>query len=83
MNFYYFVDDMNKFKGCKVLVCGGGDFVVDWFFMLELIVEKVMLMYCWDKFCVYEYSVENLYNLLVDIKILYVLVEFVGDDCII
>lgn len=39
-NLHYFVDDMNKFKGRKVLVCGGGDSAVDWSLMLEPIAEK-------------------------------------------
>lgn len=71
---------MNKFVGKCVVVFGGGDLVVDWIMMLELIVEKVIIVYCCDKFCVYEYSVENLMNFCVEVSILYVLVEFIGDD---
>ncbi|MGG1368994.1 NAD(P)/FAD-dependent oxidoreductase [Priestia megaterium] len=78
-NLHYFVDDMNKFKGRKVLVCGGGDSAVDWSLMLEPIAEKVTLTHRRDKFRAHEHSVENLHNSSVDIKTPYVPVEFVGD----
>ncbi|MBQ4867879.1 NAD(P)/FAD-dependent oxidoreductase [Priestia megaterium] len=81
-NLHYFVDDMNKFKGRKVLVCGGGDSAVDWSLMLEPIAEKVTLTHRRDKFRAHEHSVENLHNSSVDIKTPYVPVEFIGDDCI-
>ncbi|MED3930689.1 NAD(P)/FAD-dependent oxidoreductase [Priestia megaterium] len=79
-NLHYFVDDMNKFKGRKVLVCGGGDSAVDWSLMLEPIAEKVTLTHRRDKFRAHEHSVENLHNSSVDIKTPYVPVEFIGDD---
>ncbi|MBX9968715.1 NAD(P)/FAD-dependent oxidoreductase [Priestia aryabhattai] len=79
-NLHYFVDDMNKFKGRKVLVCGGGDSAVDWSLMLEPIAEKVTLTHRRDKFRAHEHSVENLHNSPVDIKTPYVPVEFIGDD---
>lgn len=79
-NLHYFVDDMNKFKGRKVLVCGGGDSAVDWSLMLEPIAEKVTLTHRRDKFRAHEHSVENLHNSSVDIKTPYVPVEFIGND---
>jgi thioredoxin reductase (NADPH) len=79
-NLHYFVDDMNKFKGRKVLVCGGGDSAVDWSLMLEPIAEKVTLTHRRDKFRAHEHSVENLLNSSVDIKTPYVPVELIGDD---
>ncbi|RDZ09778.1 ferredoxin--NADP(+) reductase [Priestia megaterium] len=79
-NLHYFVDDMNKFKGRQVLVCGGGDSAVDWSLMLEPIAEKVTLTHRRDKFRAHEHSVENLHNSSVDIKTPYVPVEFIGDD---
>ncbi|TYR78706.1 NAD(P)/FAD-dependent oxidoreductase [Priestia megaterium] len=79
-NLHYFVDDMNKFKGRKVLVCGGGDSAVDWSLMLEPIAEKVTLTHRRDKFRAHEHSVENLKNSSVDIKTPYIPVEFIGED---
>ncbi|WP_162595975.1 NAD(P)/FAD-dependent oxidoreductase [Bacillus sp. CGMCC 1.16541] len=79
-NLHYFVDDMNKFKGKKVLVCGGGDSAVDWALMLEPIAEKVIITHRRDKFRAHEHSVENLKNSSVEIKTPYIPVELVGED---
>lgn len=48
--------------------------------MFELIVKEVFIIYCCDKFCVYEYSVENFYVLKVNVLILFVFVELIGED---
>ena len=40
-NLHYFIDDLNKFAGKKVVICGGGDSAVDWALMLENIAEEV------------------------------------------
>ncbi|MCP1191059.1 NAD(P)/FAD-dependent oxidoreductase [Priestia flexa] len=79
-NLHYFVDDMNVFKGRKVLVCGGGDSAVDWSLMLEPIAEQVTLTHRRDKFRAHEHSVEQLKNSKVDIKTPYIPVEFIGED---
>ena len=79
-NLHYFVDDMNKFKGRKVLVCGGGDSAVYWSLMLETIAEKLTLTHRREKYRAHEHSLENLHNSSVDIKTPYVPVEFIGDD---
>ncbi|MCA1055221.1 NAD(P)/FAD-dependent oxidoreductase [Rossellomorea aquimaris] len=59
-NLHYFVDDLSRFKGRKVLVCGGGDSAVDWANMLEPIAERVTLVHRRDKFRAHEHSVEQL-----------------------
>ncbi len=79
-NIHYFVDDMNKFAGKKVVVFGGGDSAVDWALMLEPIAEKVTLIHRRDKFRAHEHSVENLMNSKVEIKTPYVPAELIGDD---
>ncbi|MDT2045045.1 ferredoxin--NADP(+) reductase [Priestia aryabhattai] len=79
-NLHYFVDDMNAFKGRKVLVCGGGDSAVDWSLMLEPIAEQVTLTHRRDKFRAHEHSVEQLKNSKVDIKTPYIPVEFIGEE---
>lgn len=61
-NLHYFVGDLQRFKGKKVLVSGGGDSAVDWSLMLEPIAESVTLVHRRDKFRAHEHSVQNLMN---------------------
>ncbi|MGG2198609.1 NAD(P)/FAD-dependent oxidoreductase [Paenibacillus validus] len=66
-NLHYFVSDLNRFKGQKVLISGGGDSAVDWALMLEPIAEQVTLIHRRDKFRAHEHSVENLMNSKVNV----------------
>lgn len=79
-NLHYFVDDMNKFTGKRVVVFGGGDSAVDWTLMLEPIAKQVSIVHRRDKFRAHEHSVETLMNSRVDVKTPYVPVELIGDD---
>lgn len=79
-NLHYFIDDLNKFSGRKVLVCGGGDSAVDWALMLEPIAEKVTLVHRREKFRAHEHSVENLMNSKVELKTPYVPSELICED---
>lgn len=66
-NLHYFVNDLDAFKGQKVLVSGGGDSAVDWALMLEPIAEEVTLIHRRDKFRAHEHSVELLMNSKVNV----------------
>lgn len=66
-NLHYFVSDLNKFAGQKVLISGGGDSAVDWALMLEPIAEQVTLIHRRDKFRAHEHSVELLMKSKVNI----------------
>ncbi|GAB6991561.1 NAD(P)/FAD-dependent oxidoreductase [Paenibacillus pini] len=66
-NLHYFVNDLSRFKGRKVLITGGGDSAVDWALMLEPIAEQVTLIHRRDKFRAHEHSVENLMNSKVNV----------------
>lgn len=79
-NLHYFVDDLNKFAGQNVLVCGGGDSAVDWALMLEPIAKKVTIVHRREKFRAHEHSVENLMKSSVDVKTPFVPVELIGDE---
>jgi ferredoxin/flavodoxin---NADP+ reductase len=79
-NLHYFVDDLNKFAGKKVVVCGGGDSAVDWALMLEPIAKEVILVHRRDKFRAHEHSVENLKNSNVIIKTPYIPCDLVCDE---
>jgi len=59
-NLYYFVNDINQFKGKKVLIAGGGDSAVDWALMLEPVAQEVTLVHRRDTFRAHEHSVDNL-----------------------
>ncbi|GGE80252.1 NAD(P)/FAD-dependent oxidoreductase [Priestia taiwanensis] len=78
-NLHYFVDDMNKFAGKKVVVFGGGDSAVDWALMLEPIAEKVTIIHRRDKFRAHEHSVETLLNSKIEIKTPYVPHALIGE----
>jgi thioredoxin reductase len=66
-NLYYFVNDLQKFAGQKIIISGGGDSAVDWALMLEPIAEKVTLIHRRDKFRAHEHSVENLLKSKVEV----------------
>lgn len=59
-NLHYFVSDLGRFEGQKVLISGGGDSAVDWALMLEPIAGQVTLIHRRDKFRAHEHSVERL-----------------------
>ncbi|MDQ0229740.1 ferredoxin--NADP reductase 2 [Metabacillus malikii] len=79
-NLHYFVDDLNKFAGKDVALCGGGDSAVDWALMLEPIAKSVSLIHRRDKFRAHEHSVELLKQSKVNILTPYVPTELIGED---
>lgn len=81
-NLHYFVNDLNKFRGRKVLISGGGDSAVDWALMLEPIAESVTLIHRRDKFRAHEHSVENLLASSVNIVTPTEISELHGHDTI-
>lgn len=79
-NLHYFVNDLQKFKGHKVVISGGGDSAVDWALMLEPIAEKVILIHRRDKFRAHEHSVENLLKSKVEIRTPTEITELHGEE---
>ncbi|WP_423808614.1 NAD(P)/FAD-dependent oxidoreductase [Pontibacillus yanchengensis] len=79
-NLHYHVDDMKKFAGQNVVVCGGGDSAVDWSLMLEPIANQVTLVHRRDKFRAHEHSVEKLHNSSINIMTPYSPEELIGED---
>jgi ferredoxin/flavodoxin---NADP+ reductase len=65
---YYFIDDLEKFRGKRALVVGGGDSAVDLALMLEEVAERVTLIHRRDQFRAHEDSVKRLMASTVDIK---------------
>ncbi|WP_256710493.1 NAD(P)/FAD-dependent oxidoreductase [Paenibacillus sp. FSL H8-0548] len=81
-NLHYFVDDLQRFKGKKLLISGGGDSAVDWSLMLEPIAEQVTLIHRRDKFRAHEHSVENLMKSKVRVLTLKEITALHGDEAI-
>ncbi len=79
-NLHYFVSDLQRFKGQKVLISGGGDSAVDWALMLEPIAESVTLIHRRDKFRAHEHSVENLIKSKVNVVTPTEIVKLSGDE---
>lgn len=79
-NLHYFVGDLQKFKGQKVLISGGGDSAVDWALMLEPIASNVALIHRRDKFRAHEHSVELLMNSSVNVLTPKEITALHGDD---
>ncbi|MFC4775602.1 NAD(P)/FAD-dependent oxidoreductase [Paenibacillus sp. GCM10023252] len=79
-NLHYFVGDLQRFQGQKVLISGGGDSAVDWALMLEPIAESVTLIHRRDKFRAHEHSVENLMNSTVRVLTPVEITELSGED---
>jgi thioredoxin reductase (NADPH) len=79
-NLHYFIDNLEKFRDKKVLVCGGGDSAVDWSLMLEPIASRVTLVHRRDKFRAHEASVSNLMDSNVEIKTPFIPIHLTGDS---
>ncbi|OEH93986.1 NAD(P)/FAD-dependent oxidoreductase [Bacillus solimangrovi] len=80
VNLHYHVDDLNKFAGKRVVVCGGGDSAVDWTLMLEPIAKEVTIVHRRDKFRAHEHSVENLEKSKANVLTPYHPADLVGNE---
>ncbi|MBN2982852.1 MULTISPECIES: NAD(P)/FAD-dependent oxidoreductase [Cohnella] len=79
-NLHYFISDLERFRGKKVLISGGGDSAVDWSLMLEPIAEQVTLVHRRDKFRAHEHSVELLKQSNVNIVVPTEITALHGED---
>lgn len=81
-NLHYFVSDLERFRGKKVLISGGGDSALDWSLMLEPIAERVTLVHRRDKFRAHEHSVELLMQSKVNVVVPAEITALHGDESI-
>ncbi|MBM7716396.1 NAD(P)/FAD-dependent oxidoreductase [Siminovitchia sp. FSL H7-0308] len=79
-NLYYFVDNMSRFAGKRVIVFGGGDSAVDWSLMLEPIAKEVTIVHRRDRFRAHEHSVSQLFESSVHVMTPYVPTDLAGKE---
>jgi Pyridine nucleotide-disulphide oxidoreductase. len=78
-NLHYFVEDMERFRGKRVVILGGGDSAVDWALMLEPIAQSVSIVHRRDKFRAHEHSVKKLQQSSVVIHTPFVPVQLIEE----
>lgn len=76
---HYFVKDLSRFAGRRVLIVGGGDSAVDWANMLAPIAGRVTLIHRRDQFRAHEDSVAKMRCTACDIKTFYELKSIAGN----
>ncbi len=64
---YYYLDNLDNFRGKQVLVVGGGDTALDYALMLETVANHVILIHRRDQFRAHEESVNKLHNSSVEV----------------
>ncbi|WP_010631204.1 NAD(P)/FAD-dependent oxidoreductase [Sporolactobacillus vineae] len=79
-NMHYYVDDMNRFAGKRVVILGGGDSAVDWALTLEQIASEVAIVHRRDQFRAHEKSVEKLKQSTVKIYTPFTAKSIIGDQ---
>ena len=75
----YMVDDLESYRGQRVLIIGGGDSAVDWALSLAPIAEHVTLIHRREGFRAHDTSVNALMESAVDVRVFYELRELQGD----
>jgi ferredoxin/flavodoxin---NADP+ reductase len=76
----YFVPDIKRYMGKRVVIVGGGDSAVDWALNLEPIAASVTLIHRRDGFRAHEESVNQLKKSRVALKLFYEVKELRGSD---
>lgn len=76
----YFVTDIGRYAGKRVLIVGGGDSAVDWANMLKTRASRVTLIHRRGEFRAHEGSVQEMMDGKVDVRTFHELKEIRGVD---
>lgn len=77
---HYFIDDLERFKGKRTLVVGGGDSAVDYALMLSSVAESVTLIHRRNEFRAHEESIKQLSQSSVSVMTPFEFVSVSGED---
>lgn len=78
-NLHYTVQELERFRGQRVLISGGGDSAVDWANELESIAASVTVVHRRDRFGGHEKNVRRMKESSVDVRTPYVLSQLHGN----
>lgn len=76
----YFISEIDRYKGKRVIVVGGGDSAVDWSLNLLRVAASITLVHRRDGFRAHEESVRQLKSSPVTLKLFYEIKELRGQD---
>lgn len=76
----YYIDSLQKYRGQRALVVGGGDSAIDFALMLAGVAEEVTLIHRRDQFRAHEESVTRLMASSVKTRTFFELASVSGDD---
>lgn len=79
-NLHYTVQELDAFKGKKVLISGGGNSAVDWANELEPVAEQVTVVHRRDKFGGHEKNVIRMKESSADVRTPYAVQALHSDD---
>jgi thioredoxin reductase (NADPH) len=77
---YYFVKDLDRFRGNRVLVVGGGDTALDWALCLVDVASEVILIHRRGTFRAHEQSVHELLSSSAEVLPFYELKALAGKE---
>lgn len=79
-NLHYTVQELERFRGKRILISGGGDSAVDWANELESIAASVTVVHRRESFGGHEKNVKRMIDSSIDVRTPYELVQLHGNE---